>query len=257
MKKLMIFSLAVVAAAAATFADQKPGAKRRPARFTKPTGGIIEKKTTGKVFRILNTTSAIPADKVAGLTKEIRYSALLPIEVVNGEKPTGCPFEAADNLVAQANVGAGVVIVDDAKLPMILVAPDRKWTILNVAQIKADAPSPEKLFERFNKLYWCAIARALGAGISSYAGCVLVPFSTVAEIDAIKATKPCPEPFNKMIDTGNAYGIKTLSIATYRTACEKGWAPQPTNDVQKAIWDEVHAIPQKPMKIEFDPKKGR
>ena len=34
-------------------------------------------------------------------------------------------------------------------------------------------------------------------------------------------------------------------------------APAPTNEFQKAVWDKVHAIPQNPMKIEFDPKKGR
>jgi len=38
---------------------------------------------------------------------------------------------------------------------------------------------------------------------------------------------------------------------------EEGWAPAPTNEYQKIVWDKVHAIPQKPMKIEFDPKKGR
>ena len=52
-------------------------------------------------------------------------------------------------------------------------------------------------------------------------------------------------------------GVTPLRIATYRQACREGWAPAPTNDVQKAIWDKVHAIPKSPMKIEFDPKKGR
>ena len=42
--------------------------------------------------------------------------------------------------------------------------------------------------------------------------------------------------------------------AVYRKACMDGWAPAPTNEYQKAIWDQVHAIPTKPIKIEFDPK---
>ena len=44
---------------------------------------------------------------------------------------------------------------------------------------------------------------------------------------------------------------------THKKACQEGWAPAPTNDVQKAIWEKVHAIPDKPMTIEFDPKKDK
>ena len=52
-------------------------------------------------------------------------------------------------------------------------------------------------------------------------------------------------------------GVKPSVLVPYRRACEEGWAPAPTNDVQKAIWNRVHAAPKNPMKIEFDPKKGR
>jgi hypothetical protein len=54
-----------------------------------------------------------------------------------------------------------------------------------------------------------------------------------------------------------AIGITKKVVKTYLDACEEGWAPAPTNDVQKAIWDKVHAAPKNPMKIEFNPKKGR
>ena len=46
-------------------------------------------------------------------------------------------------------------------------------------------------------------------------------------------------------------------MSSYRDACHKGWAPPPANDIQQQIWDEIRAIPANPMKIEFDPKKGR
>ena len=52
-------------------------------------------------------------------------------------------------------------------------------------------------------------------------------------------------------------GVTPAQMSTYLAACKQGWAPAPTNDVQKAIWDKVHAVPATPMKIEFDPKKGR
>ena len=52
-------------------------------------------------------------------------------------------------------------------------------------------------------------------------------------------------------------GFSPAAVATYLTACSEGWAPAPTNDVQKAIWEKVHAIPKQPIKIDFDPKKGK
>ena len=44
--------------------------------------------------------------------------------------------------------------------------------------------------------------------------------------------------------------------ATYREACREGWAPPPTNDLQRAIWEETRKLPEKPIKIEFDPPRG-
>ncbi len=50
-------------------------------------------------------------------------------------------------------------------------------------------------------------------------------------------------------------GGKPQSRTTYRKACEEGWAPAPTNDVQKAIWDKVHEMPTEPIKIKPETKK--
>ena len=253
MKKL-VFVIATLALSVSIFAADavQPPKRRGPRHPRGPRqGGIVEKPYAGKVFRILNTQSDIAADKLAKITKDIRYAALLPIECAEGTLAAGeCPFKAADALVATEGVGAGAVIVSDSKLPIELVSPDRKWGILNIAPLKADNPSPATFDARFMKVYWGIIARTLGAGTSSYPGCVIVPFSDMKGLDAIRATRPCPEPFNKMIDTANAYGIKIITITSYREACQQGWAAAPTNDIQKAVWERVHAIPDKPLKIE-------
>jgi len=256
MNMYVIISTFTILLAATVLADQdNTTVKRRRRPMGKPSGGIVEKRMESKVLRIRDTTGLLPVDKVEELTRSVRYAALLPIEVVRAAKPEGCPFAAADALVSEKGVAAGVLVVNTEKLPIFLSSADHKWTILNVTTLKVDKPTPEKLLERFTKVYWMAIARTLGAGFSSYPGCVLVPFSTVRELDAIKVTRPCPEPFNKMLDTGHAYGMKTLSIASYRTACEQGWAEQPKNAVQQGIWDEVHKLPTEPLKIKPETKK--
>ena len=255
MKQFLALCMVVLSVTIALGADA-PVKRGRPRGSAAASCGIVEKPYSGNVFRIANCQDKIPLDKISPVVQQMRWTALLPIEVVN--RPTAeAPMAMAEKLVAEDNVGAGVVVVDKEDIPITLVAPERRWTIFNIAPLTADNPSLEKLQERFNKMLWCAVARTLGAGYSSYKPCVLVPFKDLASLDRNPATRPCPEPFNKMIDTGAEYGIKTISIASYRDACRKGWAPTPTNDVQKAIWDEVHAIPATPMKIEFDPKKGR
>ena len=40
-----------------------------------------------------------------------------------------------------------------------------------------------------------------------------------------------------------ALGVVPAETATYRQACREGWAPAPTNDVQRAIWDRYRAAP--------------
>ena len=64
-----------------------------------------------------------------------------------------------------------------------------------------------------------------------------------------------------MVDNYIAYlraiGVKPAEKTTYRKACHEGWAPPPTNEVQKAIWEQIHSSPDKPIKIEFDPKKDK
>ena len=56
-------------------------------------------------------------------------------------------------------------------------------------------------------------------------------------------------------------GFEPAVIATYETACREGWAPVPTNDVQRAIWaktlDEKERGPTNPIRIEPPNKKKK
>ena len=78
-----------------------------------------------------------------------------------------------------------------------------------------------------------------------------------------------PEDLDKILNEGMAFdalggimnNLRTLGVTqphktTYRKACMEGWAPAPTNDYQKVIWEELHAKPTNPLKIKFDKTKG-
>ena len=62
---------------------------------------------------------------------------------------------------------------------------------------------------------------------------------------------------NVMMKTARKLKMAEAHTMTYKSACQEGWAPEPTNDVQRTIWKQVHAVPDKPITIEFDPKKDK
>ena len=93
----------------------------------------------------------------------------------------------------------------------------------------------------------------LGASDSMMQPCLMSPVHSLSDLDANTCVMPTMEPFNMMINNVRKLGVAVRRRVSYHKACEEGWAPAPTNDIQRAIWDKVHAIPDKPITIEFDP----
>ena len=61
---------------------------------------------------------------------------------------------------------------------------------------------------------------------------------SLADLDAESIRVPCPESMMKVWNAGEMLGLNRPEIMTYKAACKAGWAPAPTNDVQRAIFDE-------------------
>ena len=51
------------------------------------------------------------------------------------------------------------------------------------------------------------------------------------------------------------FGMKRARYVPYEVACYEGWAPAPTNEAQRVIWKEVHALPSSPISIAPEAKK--
>ena len=83
---------------------------------------------------------------------------------------------------------------------------------------------------------------------------IVLPVFSVKELDGLTYQVMQPMNFQKMYSTLSKLGVTRSRRIPYRVAVQEGWAANPTNDYQKAVWKEVHSIPDKPIKIEFDPK---
>ena len=230
--------LAVLASSAVSAEDQD-----EKAQLAKE-GGLIQKPYRGKYIVIVNNQNRIAADDFFSPGDSIEDIFNFPVKVVG----KGGKIE---------NAGVIVQVNDNATAPALLVAPEANWAGVNVAALATDKPSAEILKSRVQKEVMRAYLYAAGVANSEIQPCLMRPVRNARDLDKCAVKQPGPSAVGPVMNTASQLGIFEKTVMTYKEACQQGWAPAPTNDVQKAIWDKVHAIPDKPLTIEFDPKKDK
>ena len=147
-----------------------------------------------------------------------------------------------------------IFIIEDETLPPILVAPENKWALVNITPI-AKEQRPIFFEQRTKKELSRAFAYLCGATGSKYERSLTRGITNQAELDKNYDYELPMDIVQRFWDYMKPLGVVPAQRATYLKACEEGWAPAPTNDVQKAIWDKVHAMPTEPIKIKPETKK--
>lgn len=211
------------------------------------TGGLIARPGTrsGEIVYVNCQTAAEKAwleESIAYFTDETRFTISLKDGSFDILKPA-----------IQGNVS--LFVVDDAALPSLLVAPENKWAMVNVAKLKTDQVPFFKT--RVLKELARGFAMLCGAASSDYPRSLTCGITKPEDLDDHVDARLPVDVIARFAPNLKPFGVTPALMVTYRKACTEGWAPAPTNDIQKAIWEKEHAIPKNPMKIEFDPKKGR
>ena len=224
-------------------------ANRREEVMTKKYGGFVKKPGTGEGHILfVNANSKISTKSLDNAAKKISEELRVQYKIHNVDQVS---LNQGASILKNQKATAGVFLVSDESLPMLVTVPDQRYAFINTSLIS-------NLSE--NKIQTC-IARALclicGAGNRASTGHLLSPISDEKDFDKIQLKHIPGDVLLTVQGFLRDSGIKTFQVRTYRQACAEGWAPQPSNEWQKAIWDKVHATPKNPMKIEFDPKKGR
>lgn len=226
--------------------------------FLRETGGYIIKDDPGNgLVLIANAQKRLPEDKISKPVSYMRFHAKMSIDIKSVEESKA----VAPNQKSAGELGATIVVFvkDDAKSESpILVSPDELWASVNVSALDADKPGDEILALRTRKAINRAICLVCGAGGSQYPNTLVGPFKNgIKDYDRFSNEGLPPDVFTRMQHYLKTLGVRPIFRTTYENAVQQGWAPAPTNDIQKAIWDRVRALPTKPMKIEYDPKKGK
>ena len=212
----------------------------RKEMFLKKTGGIIEMPGKGKLA-VVNAQTKFDKSAIDTGVAEFKRALHVTIETTSGSWKfgDGVPEGAA----------TVVYVVDDKTMPMSLVTLEDRWGIVNVDKI-SDA-------KRFSKEFVRVMIATIGAGTSQYKVSPMQPVQKEEDLDAVLGSALTVDAVMGMKIRLEQLGVTSSKVTAYRKACMDGWAPAPTNDIQKAVWEEVHAIPKNPMKIEFDAEKGK
>lgn len=257
MKKIIItICITVVACVNAAERKQLTDSERavRHAEILKRTGGPVKIPPQGFVA-LVNCQNKADHEKITAKFNETFEGFGFATRVEKSDKV----FSIADLSTMRANIGAGslVLVVDDPTLPMSLVSIETRSGLVNVAALSTDNPNPAHLTRRTCKMIGRVSMLASGGAESRNPTSDLQPVTNLKELDMNEGQGDEVYVMMGVIGGMEKAGVTAERRMTYLQACKAGLAPQPTNDVQKAIWDKVHAIPSTPMKIEFDPKKGR
>lgn len=217
------------------------------AHFLERTGGYV-RNTSGQKGRVLiaNAQKAVPLD---GLQKSVTKLAEQMKVAIDIEDVDGADAAKTASLLKDRKANAVIYILDTGKSPL-LVSPDECWASVSVPAL-GDANAPSRLEKETMR----ALTFLCGGTASGYPNPMTYPVTDVRQLDLIDAPDLPIDVIQRMQMYLEKLGVTPYKQATYRTACKQGWAPAPTNDVQKAIWDKVHEMPSEPIKIKPETRK--
>lgn len=238
----VMLCLSVAAQEAAT--NKLPGAMHTATpemreKMLQKTGGFIKKPAQGPAILFLDLQKGVTGNAVKSLADDVGSVLSFPVKTEQGE--ANDVFKAVNAKLEDKSIASVVAIIDRPDFANLLVAPENRWAVVNVAPLKTRGVEAEVLGERVRKELWRAFGLMMGAGNSAHPQCPLKPILKPQDLDALKGRFLSAGPLNSIIDYGIRIGLRQSRPTTYRKACEEGWAPFPTNGYQTAIWEEVKA----------------
>ena len=222
----------------------------------KKTGGFVDSPAAGTAIVVVDARakSGGAPDQFATVYRDLS-KMLVTVEKTPLKEGT-CPVTLAAERLAAHKAAFAMVVIDEEKYSGLMVIPEDRLVVVNAAKYK-EGTDPVRREERVIKELWRGLGFVSGIGYAPFKNDVFQPVYTIPELDALEYQVMQPMNFQKMYGMMAKYGIKRARHIPYRLACMEGWAAQPTNEYQKAIWEQVHKLPEKPIKIEYNEKRDK
>ena len=239
--KAMVFAAMLLACAAGVCAAEKgmevyPVPPDKMQEYLKRTGGLVYPPDNGKAVVVLDARvkDASPLDNLvdAAAAKVGMKCKLEKLEARGGAEAA---FEAKKN-----GAGAVVLFMEDANAPALSVFPEEAVSVVNLLPLADDEYNVYR--RRLVREFWRAVGFALGGyGAQQQIGSAMQPVFSVKELDEVKGFGLSAMQMNAVKMAKLRLGIHDTRPVPYSRAVREGWAPAPTNDIQRAIWEEVNS----------------
>ena len=232
--KMLLLSMAVVCSA---YADGTNGHKKVSAMI-KATGGWITRTTEGTKILLADARKA--ASELESIRHEMQAMCNIPVAVDRAECDNrSTPYAKARSLLSD-DVGL-VVFLHEGALdePLLATYPESRVAVVNVTPMM-DRIDRKKGLARVERELWRALVYLAG-GVLSTMPSVMRPVFSPADLDGIECRTASPIEANMINTTAKSFGLARIQRTTYRAALRQGWAPAPTNEYQRAIWEKVKA----------------
>lgn len=210
-------------------------------RLLANTGGFVIKPGSGPAIVALDLREA-PDSAPAKVKAVFDDFYRQPFEIVTPGPTNASPVKVAARTLEAAKALLVVAVADDVDVGVpaaLLVMPEQRIAVINAGQLAC--PDKERQEIRVVKELWRAIGLLQGVGYSRQENSVMQPVSTLEELDALVWQVIPPAEYIQAHKMQEKHGVVLGKKTSYRKACKEGWAPAPTNDIQKAVWNRVKA----------------
>lgn len=243
MKKLVLFVMAFVIAGALASTEEKRPQRLEDIKFSEE----FLQKTGGIIFREAGDAKVLVADARADKTVALnemtgaagRFTGL-PLMLENVAPDAGEGLLAFARRMKCNGIKAVIVVADaGGDVPRLAAYPEEAIAVVDCTTLNdADTSIVEK---RMKKEFFRALGFAMGAYSPQSPGSVMAPVFNVAGIDAIRSESIGAMQLNGISKAAEKLGLGISRPTTYKHACELGWAPAPTNEYQRVIWERINS----------------
>lgn len=208
-------------------------------RLVEKVGGMIERPAEGPSVLFVNEQTALGHEQVSAAISDLTRKMRLRNVVANGG---GLPQPSVfhTNYLADAEIAAAICVCEIPGAPALAIYPELRAAVVNVAALAADDPA--LVTERVRKEIWRGFGFVFGGGYTvAYPKAALRPISSLKELDKSECVAISIDSMQTINKVMERWGMTPVKKTSYKRAVEEGWAPAPTNDIQRAIWEAARA----------------
>lgn len=258
MNRIPVLALAALVLATSLHAADTPDSGKiypvppdKMAEFIAKTGGMIDPPSGGKALVLLDAR-----EKDSSTLSNLLYAAELRLLISCEEKDiklsaTDDPVKIAFDTL-KSGAGAVVLFYERAGSPTLTCFPEDAVALVNLQPFQN--PEYNTYRKRLVKEFWRSVALVLGGyGNQMQMGSALQAAFSVKDLDDIPGVSLSPLQINAIQNAKGKLKIFGKHSVPYSRACREGWAPAPTNEVQRALYNRFND-PTSRFKRDFKPK---